>query len=572
MKALILAAGLGKRLRPYSQHTPKALFTINERPVLAMAIEKLQKAGFDAVIINTHHHHQLIETFIAQTNFVIPVQTRHEVDILGTGGAIRNVADFWENDNLLVINADIVSDIDLAEVYGFHNANPHPVTMVMHDYAQFNGVDVDANDFITGFYGKNRPPESRKLAFTGIHVLDRRILDFLPPRGPAHVIETYQKMIQAGERIKAKVARGHRWYDIGTPKSYQAAVYDHMAPLAFETASGRRPGGTIQKLILQGDGSDRHWYRLKHEAQSIIMVDHGIRSHPHTQEVDAYVDIGRHLAIHQVAVPRIYLYDRHAGLVFTQDLGDTHLQSVINADDPDHTRRRYEAVIDQWILMAVAASRGFDTKWTWQTPCYDTQVILNNECRYFTEAFVQGYLQWEISYEELQTECRQLAEGIRATEVRGFIHRDFQSRNIILQNDQPHIIDYQGGRLGPIQYDLASLLIDPYANLPEPLQSQLLSYAIEKVQHCIDIDPDRFRTGFRLCAISRNLQVLGAYAFLSQIKGKKQFEQYIPRAAISLGRNLSCLKGLSLPKLEILAANIIDEITRKTGPKGLGKK
>lgn len=562
MKALILAAGLGTRLRPYSQHTPKALFTINEKPVLAVAVEKLQKAGFDAVMINTHHHHQQIDTFIAQTNFDIPVQTRHEVDILGTGGAIRNIADFWENDTLLVINADIVSDIDLAEIYGFHNNHRHPVTMVMHDYAQFNGVDVNANDFITGFGRKDCPPGHRKLAFTGIHALERRVLDFLPPQGPAHIIDAYQRMIQSGEGIKARVVSGHRWYDIGTPQSYRTAVYDHMAPLAFEAASGHPPCGAIQKLALQGDGSDRKWYRLKHETQSIIMVDHGIRPQPHTQEVDAYVAIGRHLAAHKVTVPRIYLHDRHAGLVFSQDLGDTHLQSLINAKDPAHTRRCYEAVIDQWVQMAVAASNSFNTHWTWQTPYYDAQVILNNECRYFTEAFVQGYLQWEVAYEDLETEYRQLAEGISATEVRGFMHRDFQSRNIMLQNEQPYFIDYQGGRLGPIQYDLASLLVDPYANLPESLQWQLFSYAIKKVQHRIDFDPNLFRNGFCLCAVSRNLQVLGAYAFLSQIKGKKQFEQYIPLAAISLMRNLSCLKGLSLPKLETLAAKIIEETTR----------
>lgn len=562
MKAMILAAGLGTRLRPYSRHTPKALFTINERPVLAIAIEKLQLAGFDAVMINTHHHHEQIEAFIAQSFFSIPVQTRHEAEILGTGGAIRNISDFWENDSLLVINADIVSDIDLAEVYGFHNTHPHPVTMVMHDYEQFNGVHVDTKDFITGFRGKQCTQGNRKLAFTGIHVLDRRVLDFLPPHGPAHIIDTYQRMIESEEGIKAKVVQGPRWYDIGTPESYRATVYDHMAPLAFETTLGRRPSGTIQKQTLQGDGSDRKWYRLTHETQSLIMVDHGIRTAPHTQEVDAYVAIGRHLAAHQVAVPRIYLHDRHAGLVFTEDLGDTHLQALVKTDDPIQIRQRYEPVIDQWVLMAVEASKGFDTKWTYQTPSYDAQVVLDNECRYFTEAYLQGYLKWEISYQELQSEFEQLAEGIKETEVRGFIHRDFQSRNIMVQNDRPHIIDYQGGRIGPIQYDLASLLIDPYANLSASLQSQLLTYAIEKVKHTIGFDPDRFRTGFSLCAVSRNLQIMGAFAFLSRIKGKKQFEQYIPRAAISLGRNLSCLKGLTLPKLEKLAAKIIEETIR----------
>lgn len=562
---MILAAGLGTRLRPYSRHTPKALFTINEQPVLAMAIEKLQKAGFDAVMINTHHHHRQIEDFIAQSTFAIPVHTRHEAEILGTGGGIRNVADFWENECLLVINADIVCDIDPARILAFHRSHEHPVTMVMHDHKQFNSVHVDADDYVTGFYSDCEYQGIRKLAFTGIHVLDRRVLDFLPPQGPAHIIDTYKKMIAADEKIKACIVYGHRWYDIGTPQNYQAAVYDHMAPTAFESAFGRCPTGKIQKQPLQGDGSDRRWYRLSQEGKSLIMADHGIRTQKEPQEVDAYISIGRHLAARKVAVPKIYAYDRHAGLVFNEDLGDTHLQTLIGIKDEPQILRCYRQVIDQWITMALEGSNGFDTAWTYQTPHYDAQVVLNNECRYFSEAFLQGYLRWDTAYEELRPEFEQLAKKIMETEIRGFLHRDFQSRNIMVKNKRICFIDFQGGRLGPIQYDLASLLIDPYADLPGSVQSELLGYAVRKLQHCTDIDQDRFIQGYACCALSRNLQILGAFAFLGRIKGKIQFEKYIPQAVKSLVRNLSCLKGFSLPKLEELAGKIIREMNTNGG-------
>ena len=97
MKALILAAGLGTRLRPYTDHTPKPLFSIQGRPLLDIMIFKLIAAGCKAVIINTHHRHAQIESFIAQQTYPIPIQTRYEPDILGTGGAIKNVADFWNH-------------------------------------------------------------------------------------------------------------------------------------------------------------------------------------------------------------------------------------------------------------------------------------------------------------------------------------------------------------------------------------------------------------------------------------------------------------------------------------------
>lgn len=554
---MILAAGLGTRLRPYSLHTPKALFTVNERPVLEIAIERMHKAGFEAVIINTHYHHHLIEAFIAERTFPLPVITRHEVEILGTGGGIRNVADFWEDDCLLVMNTDVLCDIDLTQVYDFHKSHAYPVTMVMHDYAQFNSVHVDADDFVIGFEGPANRSGMRALAFTGIHVLDRRVLNFLPPQGPAHIIDAYREMLAANESIKAFVARGHRWYDIGTPQSYVTAAYDYMAPMAFENAFRHRPSGPIEKRPLQGDGSDRRWYRLVNGNRSLIMADHGIRSQAEPQEVDAFVRIGKHLIARGIPVPRIVLFDRCAGLVFMQDLGDRHLQTTLKGIDRDQTRSLYRRVIDQLIVMAVEGLKGFDTAWTYQTPCYDQQVILNNECRYFVEAFLQTYLDWNISYDELREEFEQLAQGIERAGEMGFLHRDFQSRNIMIHHHQIAFIDYQGGRMGPIQYDLASLLIDPYASLSETLQNELLAYGVESLQKRRDLDHHRFVRGYRLCAVSRNLQILGAFAFLSGTKGKTRFENYIPQAAKSLRRNLSCLKGLSLPKLEKLAEKII---------------
>jgi aminoglycoside/choline kinase family phosphotransferase/dTDP-glucose pyrophosphorylase len=557
MKAMILAAGLGTRLRPYSRHTPKALFTINRRPVLAITIEKLQKAGCRAVIINTHHLYDQIETFLSESSFDIPVHTRHENSILGTGGGIRNTADFWQDGSLLVINADIVSNIDLTRVYEFHQAHTHPVTMVMHNDDRFNSVGVNDHNFVTGFKRQTQKGQQCIMAFTGIHVLDRCVLDFLPSQGPAHIIDAYTKMIAAGHGIKAMVVKGHRWYDIGTPRNYLDAVFDHMAPAAFESAFHRPLSGDLKKTPLKGDGSDRRWSRIQDPENSLIMVEHGIRETAAVQQVDAYISIGRHLASRHVPVPEIFAYDRQSGMVFNQDLGDTHLQSLIDTANTTQTQKYYQRVIDLWVTMALEAANDFDTAWTYQTPRYDAQVVLNNECRYFTEAFLQGYLGWEPVFDELHAEFEQLAAKIMETEISGFVHRDFQSRNLMVKNDQIYAIDFQGGRLGPIQYDLASLLIDPYTNLARALQSHLITYAVEKLQQRNLMDREQFIEGYRCCAVSRNLQILGAFAFLSRIKGKTGFEDYIPRATQNLVHNLACLKSLTLPKLTKIAVRTV---------------
>jgi NDP-sugar pyrophosphorylase family protein len=120
MKALILAAGLGTRLLPFTKNTPKALFPVAGRPLLDIIILSLQNAGCKAIIVNTHHLSKKIDSYLLQHKYAIPVITRYEPKILGTGGAIKNVADFWDNDPFMVINSDIITDIDLKRVYDFH--------------------------------------------------------------------------------------------------------------------------------------------------------------------------------------------------------------------------------------------------------------------------------------------------------------------------------------------------------------------------------------------------------------------------------------------------------------------
>ncbi len=559
MKAMILAAGLGTRLRPYTDHRPKALFTLNGKPVLGLTIDEIRHAGFEAVMVNTHHRHQQIEDFLAHTDFDIPVQWRHEPEILGTGGALRNVADYWQSGALLVINADIVADIDLGAVYQYHRHHDYPVTMVMHDDADFNSVAVDDAGFVTRFqYGSEDHGPEQSMAFTGIHIIDPRVLDFLPPQGSAHIIDTYKEMLAAGEKIKAYIARNHVWHDIGTPQRYHRAAVDHMAPLAFEVAFGLPTTGSIQRHKLHGDGSDRQWHRMEKEGQTLIMADHGILHAPGQQEVDAYVAIGRHLERCGVPVPHFYLHDRCSGLVFVEDLGDKLLQTELKYMKGDEIRRCYGRVIDIWITMAMEGRRGFDTAWTYQTPHYDRRVILENECRYFMEAFIRGHLGWEMRYETLESEFGLIADQIEKFAVIGFMHRDLQSRNIMLRDEKICFVDFQGGRLGPLQYDLASLLIDPYAALSPSLQQQLFSYGSAELQRRYGIDADDFLLGYLFCALSRNLQMLGAFAYLTGTKGKAWFAEYIPRAIASLHRNLSAIQTIPLPKLIALAEKLLE--------------
>jgi aminoglycoside/choline kinase family phosphotransferase len=135
------------------------------------------------------------------------------------------------------------------------------------------------------------------------------------------------------------------------------------------------------------------------------------------------------------------------------------------------------------------------------------------------------------------------------------MHRDLQSRNIMAKDGRFFFIDFQGGRLGPVQYDLASLLIDPYVGLAADEQDRLLDYAIRQMALRQPIDPEKFRRRFAFCALSRSLQILGAFGFLSTVKGKKRFARYIPAALRGLASRLAKFGTGGFPKLQRLVAH-----------------
>ncbi len=560
MKALILAAGLGTRLLPHTERFPKPLFSINGRPLLDHIIGQLIQAGCRAIAVNTHHLHDQIEAFIASRTYPVPVQARFEPSILGTGGAIKNLGDFWDQQPFMVINSDIFTNIDLRLVYDFHQAHPYPATLVMHDWATFNNVTVTKGGMICAF--NQGPPDAQeqgtvRLAFTGIQVLDPEVLDYIPAHVFYSSIDAYRQLIENRRGVKAFIAQNHVWQDIGTPATYRRTACEAMVPEAFQAAFGSKPQRSVDWIQLKGDGSDRCWFRLSAGKHSLILADHGIRPSKEVCEADAFIAIGRHLQRKGLPVPRIFAADAFAGLVFLEDLGDLNLQQQVqHLHTQADLRKCYGKLIDLLVRMNMLAAEGFDPAFTYQTPTYDHDLIILRECRYFLNAFVNTYLGIELEYSVIAEDCELLAQEALQHAVTGFMHRDLQSRNIMVKDEGFFLIDFQGGRLGPLQYDLASLLLDPYTALPFAAQLQLLEYAAAQVNTRLNLPKNFFQRGFFCCALTRNLQILGAFGFLSRVKGKVFFEQYIPRAMESLDYYLNHPAAPDLPALKTIARQI----------------
>lgn len=538
--ALVLAAGFGTRLLPYTRTVPKPLFTLGGIPLLKHTIDRLTACGCRRILINSHHLSSQISGFIAGLDAGPDVEIReiHESRILDTGGAIANVRELMADGCFFVVNSDVVTDIDLTDVWRFHLENGALATLVLHDRKAFNQVTMDADGWITGF----RSP-GQGLAFTGIQVLSPDIFDHLPEEPVFSSIDWYSRLCPA-KRIKAYVARDLFWEDIGSTDTYSRTARLWIAAVALDV-----PVTGIKIQALPGDGSDRTWFRAgpgpdispaRHiPDRSAIVCDHGIclPGSEVRSQLEAFVKIGNHLHDRGVPVPRILAHDSLAGVVALQDLGNTHLADrVKQMSEPADITHIYRQVIDRLLLFSQKGADGFDLSWTCQTPYYSRSLILEKECRYFMDSFIRGYLGKQISFDALEHEFHFIAGQALAHGMEGLMHRDCQSKNIMIKDNRPFFIDFQAARLGPIQYDLASLLVDPYVTLPQSVQSSLLAYAMDRLDLTAADTRQKFVQSYDYCTLTRNLQILGAFAYLSRVRGKQRFETHIPAAVASLKR------------------------------------
>lgn len=298
--------------------------------------------------------------------------------------------------------------------------------------------------------------------------------------------------------------------------------------------------GRLRIKSLKGDGSDRRVYRLFTGDRTFICVAHPKGRQGRPSENDSFAYIARHLKKKGIPVPLIFAFHRRLGCFLLEDFGDLALASYIDANPtPQRILPIYKQVLEQLVDIQIKGTQGFETRYCYDTPLFDSQFTWDRESRYFLDAFLKGYLAYHYLPEGLEGELRRMAGQVDQERIRGFLYRDFQSRNIMVQGEDLGFIDFQGGRLGPPQYDLASLLIDPYVNLSREIQEELLEYYLEVYSSQTVINHRHFKKNYEIIAFQRNLQILGAFSFLSRVKGKTTFEAYIPAAVLSLKKRVS---------------------------------
>lgn len=290
---------------------------------------------------------------------------------------------------------------------------------------------------------------------------------------------------------------------------------------------------SLESTEMGADGSSRRFVRIRRDGQPLCLaVFPATGGQRDLDEANSAWHIGRHLRSKGIAVPLLYGRQESTGVILFEDLGDLRLHEIAAATDFSDSRSLgrllslYGKTLDQLVAMQLGAIAGFSDNWCYDTARYDRQLMLARESGYFLQAFWQDTLNRQIP-EGIERECTFIADQASLAPSDFFLHRDFQSRNIMITEGCVRIIDYQAGRRGPLAYDLASLLIDPYAALPKDVQEQLLQIYIDKIGGSNAIKTSEFRKQYTFLALQRNLQIIGAFAYLSKVHGKDFFAGYI---------------------------------------------
>ncbi len=241
MKATILAAGLGTRLRPLTSDRPKALVEINGRTLLEITLTRLATFGIHEVIINVHHFADMIAAYLkTNNNFGSRIELSREDALLDTGGGLKQAAWFFLGDSaaqdkaFLLHNVDVLSDIDLGRVAKFHSEKNALATLAVQRRETSRYLLFDGRLELCGRRaGRDREPEIVRasanlepLAFSGIHIISTRLLPMLTEDGAFSIIPAYLRLAAEGERILAFRADEYYWRDLGKPGDLAQAAED----------------------------------------------------------------------------------------------------------------------------------------------------------------------------------------------------------------------------------------------------------------------------------------------------------------------------------------------------------
>ncbi len=545
-RAFVLGAGLGTRLRPLTLSTPKPLVPVWNQPLLAHTLRKLEAWGIKEVCINTHHLPEAMHTFIASYTGPLKLYEHYEPVLLGTGGPLRNLPESFQDQPFWLINGDIAFDLDPQPIEEAFERSGCFAAAWLEPKKGPRTVEMDYAGRITN-WASPTPGVEHTYTFTGISLLSPKVLDYLPAdKDACSIVEAFNAALyEGGHCVQGVIVPKAYWNDAGTPATYlqlhldakeNSALVDYAQGASQQVASElipllktlNFPQAETICIPLGTRGSQRTFWRLICGKRAMMAIFYVAEARPENAK---YADCANLLRKHKVNVPKILIND--PGLLVMEDLGDETLDHFVKSINEEaaislhlhHHHEDYEpctcecvpqsAKLTMVMQQLAAFHKVTPSGVTLEAP-FDAELIAWEHDLYQTYA---GAFQ-----EEAKSELAILRETLLAS-PQGLIHRDYQSSNILWYKKQSYVIDFQGMRLGPVLYDLASFLYDPYVTWEEEAQHAAIhAYALAS-----GIAEEVLTKSLPYAGVQRLIQAIGAYHRLASV-GQTRFLEYIPIA------------------------------------------
>ncbi len=520
-KAVVLAAGLGTRLRPLTCVAPKPLLPIWGVPMLERLVDALCSWGVDDIVVNCHYLHEQIESWVAAKRGAgLRIATAYEPEILGTGGVLNPLRDWIGTDSFYLVNGDIV-------VEGFNGFEPsvegsvETVGTCLMTEAGPRTIEADPNGYVTcwkspdaGFPGT--------FTYCGLALLKPEILKYVEPTGFSTIVQAYERAMMDGKFMRGVTSPELLWTDAGTIPSYLELNRDGEDN-AFADLPQLRAVDAKEVEFLGARGSDRCFFRA--DGNLVVIYDDAKRA-----ENARYAGHAMWLKSKGVHVPSVLKDFPDIKTTVYSWAGCEHRMSL----------EEYVKVVEGLAVFNGLDSKGLELEsafgpdlWAWERNLFIEHCLGS---RYRMEC-PKGVL------EELGNVASLLEH-----EPKALVHRDFQSSNILWKNGDYTFIDFQGMRLGPAAYDLASLLYDPYAEKLTEGERRALTKLYGKCSGRPEIEKI-----LPFAAVQRLIQCLGAYGRLASV-GHPQFGKYVLPALENL---LTAADEADLESLGALAEDLI---------------
>jgi aminoglycoside/choline kinase family phosphotransferase len=335
----------------------------------------------------------------------------------------------------------------------------------------------------------------------------------------------------------------------------------------FEERYGHRPEVILE---IAADGSVRQYFRLMWGEDETAVGAFG----PDREENRAFLEFAKAFRTAGLPVPEIYGEDREAAVWLEEDLGDTTLFKALTAARVERSEEQFPAEAEDLFRKALATLPRFQVL---------GHEVIDYRLAYPRQAFDKQSIRWDLNYfkyhflklahvpfseQRLEDDFGHLTEFLLEADADYFLYRDFQSHNIMIRSGAPWFIDFQGGRQGALQYDVASLLYDAKANVPQTVRDALLEYYLDALEEYDKVDRALFRDQYLGFVLIRLMQAMGAFGYRGFFERKRRFLESVPYAARNLDSLLDAGLPIALPELERVFRRIADRWAR---PDALGE-